>query len=106
MLFRSQPSWSVYAQYAQGIYVPDISAFEQSSSVLAFPKAQTTTNYQVGTVYYADNFTIDGDVYYIPVNNNIVFQDCSLAPINGTPGNTCGVNTGQALFKGVEAEAT
>jgi iron complex outermembrane receptor protein len=104
--YKIEPFWSVYAQYAQGIYVPDINAFEQSSTVLTYPKAQTSTNYQVGTVYYADNFTVDGDVYYIPVNNNIVFQDCSLAPIFGIKGDTCGVNTGQALYKGIEAEAT
>ena len=104
--YKIQPSWSVYAQYAEGIYIPDISSFEQKTPVAVFPEPQTTTNYQLGTVYYADNFTIDGDVYYIPVKNNIVFQDCSLAPVNGIKGETCGVNTGQALYKGVEAEAT
>src|SRR4029077_10099727 len=67
--YKIEPSWSVYAQYAQGIYVPDISSFEQKVPSKTFPKAQTTTNYQVGTVYYADNFTFDGDLYYIGVNN-------------------------------------
>ena len=35
------------------------------------PRRRPRTNYQVGTVYYADNFTFDGDLYYIGVNNNI-----------------------------------
>jgi len=106
--YKIQPSWSVYAQYAQGIYVPDISAFEQSVplSLPSAPKAQTTTNYQFGTVYYADNFTIDADIYYIGVDNNIVFQNCNLAPIFGSPGETCAINTGTATYKGIEAEGT
>ena len=104
--YKLQPSWSVYAQYAQGIYIPDISAFEQKSPALTFPKAQTTTNYQVGTVYYADNFTFDGDLYYIGVNNNIIFQPCNQAPINGPVGETCALNTGTAFYKGIEGEAT
>jgi len=106
--YRIQPSWSVYAQYAQGIYVPDISAFEQSVplSLPHAPKPQTTTNYQFGTVYYADNFTVDADIYYIGVDNNIVFQNCNQAPIFGSAGETCAINTGVATYKGIEAEGT
>ena len=102
--YKIMPNWSVYAQYAQGIYVPDISAFEQKNPVDQFPKAETTTNYQVGTVYYADNFTADGDLYYIPINNNFVSVPCQ--QVGGPSGDTCFVNTGQALYKGVEGEAT
>jgi iron complex outermembrane receptor protein len=106
--YKIQPSWSVYAQYAQGIYVPDISAFEQASplSLPNAPKAQTTTNYQFGTVYYADQFTFDADIYYIGVNNNIVFQPCNQAPIFGSAGETCAINTGTATYKGIEGEGT
>ena len=104
--YKLQPSWSVYAQYAQGIYVPDISAFEQKTPALTFPKAETTTNYQFGTVYYADNLTVDADIYYIGVNNNIVEQPCNEAPVFGPPGETCAVNTGAATYKGIEAEGT
>jgi iron complex outermembrane receptor protein len=104
--YKIQPSWSVYAQYAQGIYVPDISAFEQSGGTSVFPKAQTTTNYQVGTVYYADNWTFDGDVYYIGVNNNISFQSCTSPPFTGPVGETCALNTGTATYKGIEGEGT
>ncbi len=104
--YKIIPNWSVYAQYAQGIYVPDISSFEQKLPSKTFPKAQTSTNYQVGTVYYADNFTFDGDLYYIGVDNNIVFQNCNLAPIFGPSGFTCALNTGTATYKGVEGEGT
>jgi iron complex outermembrane receptor protein len=104
--YKLQPSWSVYAQYAQGIYVPDISAFEQSGGTSVFPKAQTTTNYQLGTVYYADNWTFDGDIYYIGVDNNISFQSCTSPPFTGPVGETCATNTGVATYKGIEAEGT
>jgi iron complex outermembrane receptor protein len=104
--YKIEPSWSVYAQYAQGIYVPDISAFEQKTVAVAFPKAQTTTNYQLGTVYYADQFTFDADVYYIGVNNNIVFEPCNQAFPGGQASETCGVNTGVATYKGIEGEGT
>lgn len=104
--YKIEPSWSVYAQYAQGIYVPDIKAFEQKTALTVFPKAETTTNYQLGTVYYADQFTFDADIYYIGVNNNYVFQDCAQAPIFGTKGENCAVNTGTATYRGIEAEGT
>jgi len=104
--YKIEPSWSVYAQYAQGIYVPDISAFEQAVPTTTFPKAQTTTNYQFGTVYYADNFTVDADIYYIGVDNNISFQNCGNAPFFGSAGETCATNTGTATYKGIEGEGT
>jgi len=106
--YKIQPSWSVYAQYAQGIYVPDISAFEQSTplSLPSAPKAQTTTNYQFGTVYYADNFTFDADIYYIGVDNNIVYQSCTTPPFTGPAGESCATNTGVATYKGIEGEGT
>ena len=104
--YKIQPSWSVYAQYAQGIYVPDISAFEQTTPTRVFPKAQTTTNYQLGTVFYADNFTFDADIYYIGVDNNIVYQPCNQAPFFGSAGESCALNTGVATYKGIEGEGT
>ena len=101
--YKIMPNWSVYAQYAQGIYVPDITAFEQVKPG-QYPKPQTSTNYQFGTVYYADNFSFDGDVYYIGVDNKILFVDCG--QLGGSVGNSCGVNIGKATYKGVEGEAT
>jgi iron complex outermembrane receptor protein len=99
--YKIDPSWSVYAEYAKGIYVPDISAFETSTPTIAFPAAEKTTNYQLGTVFYADNFTFDADVYYIKINNNYISQTCSYAQ-----NETCFVNNGGALYKGIEGEGT
>jgi iron complex outermembrane receptor protein len=115
--YKIQSSWSVYAQYAQGIYVPDISAFELgtppplvpgTTKLLVPPKSQTTTNYQFGTVYYADNFNIDADIYYIGVDNLISTAPCDQAPINNPAlkGFTCSTNIGTAIYKGIEGEGT
>ena len=104
--YTLEQNWSVYAQYAQGIYVPDISVFEAGLPLSTPPKAETTTNYQVGTVYYADNFTFDGDLYYIGVENNYANQSCAGAPFFGSASEECFVNTGSAVYKGVEGEGT
>jgi iron complex outermembrane receptor protein len=99
--YKIQPNWSVYAEFAKGIYVPDVSAFENSSPVSSgsFPSPQTTTNYQVGTVFYADNFTFDADVYVININNNYISATDS-------HGDTFYINDGKALYKGIEGEGT
>jgi iron complex outermembrane receptor protein len=99
--YRLDTNWSVYGEYAKGIYVPDISAFEGSTQTLTFPQAETTTNYQVGTVYYADHYTFDADVYYIGIANNYISEPCP-ADTN----DTCFVNNGRAVYEGVEGEGT
>jgi iron complex outermembrane receptor protein len=99
--YKIDPSWSVYAEYAKGIYVPDVSAFENNTPVLQFPAAEKTTNYQLGTVFYADNFTFDADVYYITISNNYISQPCTYSPQE-----TCYFNNGGALYKGIEGEGT
>jgi iron complex outermembrane receptor protein len=100
--YRLATNWSVYGEYAKGIYVPDISAFEAGTQTTAFPKAETTTNYQVGTVYYADHFTFDADLYYIGIANNFISQACAPPDQN----DTCFVNNGRATYEGVEGEGT
>jgi len=101
--YKLNKNWSVYFEYAKGIYVPDISVFETKQPLAPNnpPAAQTTTNYQLGTVYYADNFTFDVDIYDIPINNNYISQPCSYAT-----NESCYVNIGKATYKGVEGEGT
>jgi iron complex outermembrane receptor protein len=107
MNYKIEPSWSVYFQYAKGIYIPDITSFENSPPTApgGFPAPETTTNYQVGTVYYADQFTFDADFYYIPIHNNYVVQSCV---INGVtdPTESCYVNNGSAVYQGIEGEGS
>lgn len=99
--YKILSNWSVYGEFAKGIYVPDVSAFENSSPVKSgsFPNPETTTNYQLGTVFYADNFTFDADFYMIGVNNNFITA-------TDNQGDTYYVNAGRALYKGLEGEGT
>ncbi|HTW36277.1 MAG TPA: TonB-dependent receptor [Rhizomicrobium sp.] len=103
MNYKLEPSWSIYFQYAKGIYVPDITAFENSppTGPGGYPAPETTTNYQLGTVYYADQFTFDADVYYIPIHNNYVVETCSY-----DSSESCYVNNGSATYQGIEGEGT
>jgi len=102
--WRVTPSWSFYGQYAQGMYVPDLSSFYSSSGSLSTAldalKPQTTTNYQVGTVWHGATVSLDADAYIIDVSNKIgtcttVGCDTSLL-----------VNIGQVRYKGVEGGAS
>ena len=104
--YRIAQNWSVYGQYANGIYVPDISSFEVNTPILTFPKPQTTTNYQFGMVYYGDNFSADADVYYIVSDNTIQQNTCASATPPGPASDTCNFNAGTVYYKGVEGEAT
>jgi iron complex outermembrane receptor protein len=104
--YKLQKNWSVYAQYAQGIYVPDISAFEVTTPISTFPKPQTTTNYQFGTVYYGDNVSFDADIYDVGSDNTIGQDLCSNVAPGGSASDTCNFNEGTVTYKGFEAEGT
>ena len=104
--YKILPNWSVYAQYASGMYVPDISSFEVNTPILTFPRPQTTTNYQFGTVLYGDHFSLDADVYYIVSDNTIQQDKCSNLPPPGPAADTCNFNAGTVFYKGIEGEAT
>ena len=96
--YRIQEEWSVYAQFAKGFLVPDLNVFYQPKPNVLALKPQTSTNYQVGTVYNADKFTFDGDLYYINFNDKT-----SSTVVNGE---TVFSNLGGAVYKGVEAQGT
>lgn len=94
------PGLSTYAQYAQGMLVPNIGSFQSQSALLTNLSPQTSTNYQVGVVHQSDTLTFDADVYYIAFNNKI-------ASLPGQPANApIFFNQGAVTYKGVEAQAT
>jgi iron complex outermembrane receptor protein len=108
------PAWSAYFQYAQGMYVPDISSFYTPTNTttdaatqatnLANLKPQTTTNYQVGTVWHGRSVSLDFDGYVINVNNKIA-ADPTIGTPGGPPSGTL-INIGQVKYKGVEGQVT
>lgn len=86
---------SLYAQYAKGMQVPFLGLGTPASSR---PDPQTTSNYQFGMVHKSDRLTLDGDVYYIAMNN---------MQLNvGTKANPNYINAGGAVYKGIEGEGT
>ena len=98
------PSWSVYGQYAKGMYVPDLSSFYSASGALGATlgalQPQLSTNYQIGTVWHGRNVSLDVDAYAINVDNKIgtctaVGCDTSLL-----------INTGQVRYKGFEGQVS
>ncbi|MDE2411406.1 MAG: TonB-dependent receptor [Sphingomonadales bacterium] len=95
-------NWSIYAEYAKGMYVPDLSSFYSASTslgtALAALQPQTTTNYQVGTVWHGAKVSLDVDAYKIDVNNKI--GTCTTVGCD----TTLLVNIGEVHYKGVEGQ--
>lgn len=95
-------NWSFYAQFAKGMYVPDLSSFYSASAnladALADLKPQTSTNYQVGTVWHGDKVSVDADAYIIDVNNKI--STCTTTGCD----TTILINIGTVHYKGVEGQ--
>jgi iron complex outermembrane receptor protein len=98
--YRIRPTWSVYAQYAQGFLVPDISSLYVNNPLQQKVVPQQSTNYQLGTVFSAGKLTFDGDVYYIDFKHKIQ----TLTDL--TTNETYETNLGGATYKGIEVQAT
>ena len=95
--YRIQPHWSLYAQAATGFLVPPVKTVAATYNGTTSPTApQTTTTYQLGSVYTAGKLTLDGDFYYIDANNVLVASKKS--------GCFCFLNTGQGRYYGWEAQ--
>lgn len=104
--WQAMTNWSFYAQYAQGMYVPDLSSFYSTSGQLSATldalKPQTSTNYQVGTVWHGNRLSIDADAYIINIDNKI--GSCTgTAPACDK---TLLINIGQVRYKGVEGQVS
>jgi iron complex outermembrane receptor protein len=105
--WQATSNWAFYAEYAKGMYVPDLSSFYSGSAnltaTLSALQPQTTTNYQVGTVWHGKAVSLDFDAYKIDVNNKI--GTCTGTTASGCD-NTLLINIGQVKYKGVEGEVT
>lgn len=95
--YRIQSDWSVYAQYATGFLIPPLKAFYVPNTTLNDLKPQTSTNYQLGTVFQRGHFTLDADVYQVDFKNKFIQL--------GSGATAYYTNMGGAQYKGVEAQA-
>ena len=94
--YKIDKSSSVYAQYAQGMLVPDISYYYSPSYQKTDIVPQTSSNYQVGYVHKSSNITFDADVYYIDFANKLTQDLTSVDPVY--------YNGGGVIYKGIEGQ--
>lgn len=98
--YKLSPVTSLYAQYAKGMLVPDISSYQSANADATNVKPQTSTNYQFGVVHKVDRLVLDGDLYYIDFNNKIA-QDPS-----SSSSQPVYYNQGGVVYKGIEGQVT
>ncbi|MBN8884544.1 MAG: TonB-dependent receptor [Rudaea sp.] len=94
------PEWSVYGQAAQGFLAPNLNQFYVPDPSKNRAAPQQTMNYQFGTVYKTDRFSMDADVFYIDYKN---FPLSSVDPVTKDP--IFALARGARLY-GVEGTAT
>ena len=97
--YKIDGSNSVYAQYAQGMLVPDISSYQSANANASNIVPQTSTNYQIGTVHKSEHLTYDADLFYIDFSNKI-------AAVDPTASQIVYYNQGGVIYKGIESQAT
>lgn len=97
--YKIADNWSAYGQYTTGFLIPALSTLQVQKPNPKDLSPQTSTNYQLGTVFHGGRVTFDGDVYYIQFKN----KQQSIA---GVGGETLFYNLGGATYKGVEAQVT
>lgn len=94
--YKIDKNSSVYAQYAKGMLVPDISYYYSSSASKTDITPQTSTNYQVGYVRKSSKLMFDVDLYYIDFNNKLTLDPAFSDPVY--------YNAGGVVYKGVEGQ--
>ncbi len=94
--YKLAKNWSVYGQYAEGMYMPDIAALYVTNPSTNTAEPQLSTNYQFGTVYQGRNVAVDFDIYRIDLTN-------LLSPDSAQ--NTY-INIGKAQASGAEGQVS
>jgi iron complex outermembrane receptor protein len=92
--------WTAYAQWAKGFLAPNLNLLYVANPAVSDGSLQPekTTNWQMGTTWNSDNFTLSGDVYKIDFNNFIQSYK--------TGGITYFYNGGGVHYTGLELEGT
>ena len=104
--YRLAPHWSAYAQYATGFLTPPLAFFQEDHPENNVVKPQTTTNYQIGTVFKTNRFNADIDGYFLRSHNLPV----SVVNPNQTgvinPNDKVTFTAAGAYYYGIEAQGT
>ena len=100
--YQIQPNWTTYVQAAQGDLIPPTSVYDAPGAQVAQPpKAQKSTTYQIGTVYAANNWNFNANVFHVKLDNSYT---CNVDPLDPTT-QLC-VASGTETTQGVELEGT
>ena len=104
--YRLAQNWSAYGQFAEGFLTPPLAFFQEDHPENNVVKPQTTTNYQLGTVYKTNRFNADFAGYFIRTHN---------LPVTAVNPNQTGIinpndkvtfTAKGAYYYGVEAQGT
>jgi iron complex outermembrane receptor protein len=96
--YKVRDNLAVYAQYATGFLLPDISATQAVNPNLSDLHPQESTNYQAGLVYHGARFTLDADAYDIEFTNKIQQVTVGTEAVS--------FNLGGARYRGLEGAVT
>ena len=89
---------SVFATASKGFLAPNMNYTYVTDPTKNTAAPETTVNYQLGTVYKSEDWTLQADVYQITASN--------FPKQMGTSPDFYFVNGGKARYQGVEAELT
>ncbi len=107
---RLSSTWSAYAQFANGMLTPPLAYFQEDNPQKNVVTPQTTTNYQLGTVYKTNRFNADFDGYFIRSHNIPVAQPNPLTNPDASgvnhPNDSITTMAAGAYYYGVEAQGT
>lgn len=96
--YSFSPNLSAYAQVAEGFLAPNLNTFYISNLGSTSFAPETTWNYQTGFGYQDERLALGGDVYLVHFT--------SLIQSTGKGINKIFINSGGAVYKGIEGEAT
>lgn len=80
--YKLAKNWSIYGQYAEDMYMPDIAALYVKNPSTNTADPQLSTNYQFGTVYQGHNVAVDFDIYRIDLTNLLAADSTQNTYIN------------------------
>ena len=102
---RLLSNWSVYGQYGKGSIIPFSAVYDVTGAqVQATPPPTIATTYQAGTVYKANNFTMDADAYHIHFINQYSSYTYPSGTSNPLAGDTYYYATPPSDTNGLEGE--
>jgi iron complex outermembrane receptor protein len=104
--YRLTPTWSAYAQYATGFLTPPLAFLQEDHPANNVVKPQTTTNYQLGTVYKTDRLNADIDGYFIRTHNLPVSAVNPDQPGIVNPNDLVTYTAAGSYYYGAEAQVT